>query len=42
MAEQTQSLPIKSDDHTLQIELFIARLLRWGVILSFAIGEAGG
>jgi uncharacterized membrane protein len=41
MAEQTQSLPIKSDDHTLQIELFIAQLLRWGVILSFVIVAVG-
>jgi uncharacterized membrane protein len=41
MAEQTQSLPIQSDDHTLQVELFIARLLRWGVILSFVIVAVG-
>jgi uncharacterized membrane protein len=39
--EQTQSLPINSDDNTLRIELFIARLLRWGVILSFVIVAVG-
>ena len=29
--------PMNNDDKTLHIELFIASLLRWGVILSFVI-----
>jgi uncharacterized membrane protein len=41
MAEQTQVTRTNSHDKTLQIELFIARLLRWGVILSFVIVAIG-
>lgn len=38
MTTSTQGQPI---DKTLRIELFIAQLLRWGVILSFGIVAAG-
>jgi uncharacterized membrane protein len=41
MAEPTQATPTNTHDKTLQIELFIARLLRWGVILSFIIIAIG-
>ncbi len=41
MAEQTQGTRTNNHDKTLQIELFIARLLRWGVILSFIVVAAG-
>jgi len=41
MTEQTQGTRTNNHDKTLQIELFIARLLRWGVILSFAIVAIG-
>lgn len=38
---QAQPTPTNSDDQTLRIELFIARLLRWGVMLSFSIVALG-
>ena len=34
-------IPSNNNDHTLRIELFIARLLRWGVIVSFVIVAIG-
>ena len=40
-ARTVQSLPTSNDDKTLRIELFIAHLLRWGVVLSFAIVAFG-
>jgi uncharacterized membrane protein len=41
MAEPIQVIPTNTHDKTLQIELFIARLLRRGVILSFMIVAIG-
>ena len=41
MTEQTQVTQTNNHDKTLQMELFIARLLRWGVILSFIIVAIG-
>jgi uncharacterized membrane protein len=41
MAEQSGEVELKTSDPTLRIELFIARLLRWGVMLSFAIVAMG-
>lgn len=38
MMEQTQN---HNDAQTLRVELFIAQLLRWGVVLSFVIVAAG-
>jgi uncharacterized membrane protein len=34
-------IPNNNHDETLRIELFIARLLRWGVVLSFVIVAIG-
>jgi uncharacterized membrane protein len=34
---QSPTVQTRNPDETVRIELFIARLLRWGVILSFAI-----
>ncbi len=36
-----ETSPTNDHDQTLRIELFIARLLRWGVMLSFAIVAIG-
>ena len=41
MTEQTQVTRTNNHDKTWQIELFIARLLRWGVMLSFVIVAIG-
>ena len=41
MAEQTQAEEKETNDESLRIELFIAQLLRWGVILSFVIVSLG-
>jgi len=38
MTEQTQN---HNDARTLRVELFIARLLRWGVVISFVIVALG-
>jgi uncharacterized membrane protein len=41
MPEQTQAEEKKTNDESLRIELFIAQLLRWGVIVSFVIVALG-
>lgn len=41
MQEQTLPTNNNDDDKTVRIELFIAQLLRWGVILSFVIIAIG-
>jgi uncharacterized membrane protein len=41
MASQAQSNPTKNNNDLLRIELFIAQLLRWGVIVSFVIVAIG-
>ena len=41
MSNQVQVNPSKSKDEILRIELFIAQLLRWGVIVSFVIVAIG-
>ena len=41
MPEQTQAEEKKTNDESLRIELFIAQLLRWGVMLSFVIVALG-
>ncbi len=39
--EQVEPLVVPSSDRTLRIELMIARLLRWGVAISFVIVAIG-